>query len=439
MTGGDKRILVLYSHADPSGMRLAIARHLRVFDWSSRKHDVLYVNAVNGAPAWLRHLAFDVVVLHTTLLCKRWDRSFPLWKWKLRWIEDLPALKVALPQDEYDHAEVLDEWLYEWNVGVVFTNFDRVSRRLLYPIMSSRASFYECFTGYIDESDARRYAKQARSHGERPHDIVYRGSDLPYWFGSHGQLKHEIGARVGRQASGRGLSCNISTKPEDTVVGPAWLDFLASGRAALGCESGSSVLDARGAIRARIQAALGSNSDLTFEEIDKRMPVGWDDYQFFAVSPRHFEAVMTGTCQILIEGLYNGVLHPHHHYVPLARDFSNLDEVLDQVRDRHALERMAARAYEDVYGSGRYSLRIFAELVDRAIDEHASGRPGGRSAPRGLIERARWRVARPAARLLERRPRAVVALEHLAPTPSPGRLPAEAWGGIPAPGEGGRV
>ena len=38
------------------------------------------------------------------------------------------------------------------------------------------------------------------------------------------------------------------------------------------------------------------------------MPRGWDSYAFFAISPRHLEAVITKTAQVLVEGRYSGVL-----------------------------------------------------------------------------------------------------------------------------------
>ena len=59
-----KRILVLYWHPGPGSLRLAISRHLHVLDWSSAAHQVLYFNAVNGVPNWVRHFRWDVVVFH---------------------------------------------------------------------------------------------------------------------------------------------------------------------------------------------------------------------------------------------------------------------------------------------------------------------------------------------------------------------------------------
>ena len=45
------------------------------------------------------------------------------------------------------------------------------------------------------------------------------------------------------------------------------------------------------------------------------------------------------------------------HYIPLAKDFSNLDEVLGRVRDADLRRELTENAHRDLIASGRYSLR----------------------------------------------------------------------------------
>jgi hypothetical protein len=136
-----------------------------------------------------------------------------------------------------------------------------------------------------------------------------------------------------------------------------------SGRAVIGCESGVSVLDARGEIQRRVARLLADQPNLTFDEIDAQMPSGWDSYAFFAIGPRHLEAVTTKTAQVLVEGRYSGVLEPERHYIPVRRDLSNVDEALERLRDVEAVEAMTERAYRDVYLSGRNNLRVLADQL----------------------------------------------------------------------------
>jgi hypothetical protein len=51
------------------------------------------------------------------------------------------------------------------------------------------------------------------------------------------------------------------------------------------------------------------------------------------LSSRHFDAIGTETCQILLPGRYNDLLEPDVHYLCLRSDFSNLDDVLARFRD----------------------------------------------------------------------------------------------------------
>ncbi len=363
-----KRILVLYIHnGSLDTMLVAILSHLRALEASDTAHEIFYYNAIDGAPAWLKRFRFDIVVLHTTLLCMRWSPIFNWWKRKLRWIKDLDCVTIAMPQDEYDHAEILDEWLAEWNVPIVFSNFGAVQRKLLYPILHDKATFYRCLTGYIDQRLAKDYEDKLLPLQARPNDIVYRAKHLPYRFGSHGQFKHKIGEDVLERAIQHGLKCDISTRREDTIFGSRWLDFLASGKVVIGTESGSSSIDRRGEITGQIQQMLRDDPTLSFEAVSARLPYGWDNYRFFAISPRHFEAVITKTAQVLVEGKYNGVLEPHTHYIPLKADFSNLDDVLDMVHDHEMLQRMVDRAYKDICLNGEYTYRRLAADIEQAL------------------------------------------------------------------------
>src|SRR5262249_47278124 len=130
-----------------------------------------------------RRLPLDVVVLHTTVLTLRWDRLFPRFRWRTRWIGELDCAKIAMPQDEYDHSEILDEWLYELGVTTIVSNFGPELHELLYPLNSGRCEIQKRLTGYVDERSARALAARIVPLGQRRADIVYRATRLPYWFG----------------------------------------------------------------------------------------------------------------------------------------------------------------------------------------------------------------------------------------------------------------
>jgi len=110
--------------------------------------------------------------------------------------------------------------------------------------------------------------------------------------------------------------------------GDDWLKFLSNCRFTLGCESGSSLLDPRGEIRAACNAYLRRHPKSEFDEIEAACFPGQDMKRVFsAFSPRLFEAALAGACQVLVPGKYLGVLEPDQHYIPLAADFSNIGDV----------------------------------------------------------------------------------------------------------------
>lgn len=363
------RILVLYWHPKGTEMLLAVRQHLQLLD--DRGLRILYRNAIDPAPPWLAWTAPDLCILHTTFLSHaRWSYSFEEYRRRFRWVARLRCPKVALPQDDYEHSATMDEWLLELGVTSVYSCLGPEHWPTLYPLLSGHARFHETLTGFIDEEAAAALARRGIvPHSKRPCDVVYRARNLPYWFGSHGQLKHRIAEVVQDRAGAFGLRTDISTRPEDTIYGAGWLDFLMSGRAVIGAESGSSVLDARGEIQRRISRLVAEEPGISFAEVDAQMPSGWDSHAFFAIGPRHLEAVITKTAQVLVEGRFSGVLEPEQHYIPVRRDFSNLDDALERLKDVDAVEAMTERAYRDVYLSGRNNLSTLADQL------HAEAQP----------------------------------------------------------------
>ena len=88
------------------------------------------------------------------------------------------------------------------------------------------------------------------------------------------------------------------------------------------------------------------------------------------VSPRHFEAAAFRVVQILYEGHYSGVMEPDVHYLALAKDFSNFDDVMARFDDPMVRREIIDRAYEDLIASGRYSYASFVDGIDEHLAEH---------------------------------------------------------------------
>lgn len=143
-----------------------------------------------------------------------------------------------------------------------------------------------------------------------------------------------------------------------------WAAFLAATRAVPGAEAGSRYLDREGTIVNRAAAYMERHPDATLDELrsavfDKPLPPHRSGK---ALSSRHLEPAGTMTCQVLLEGDYNGVLRPGEHYIEVKRDLSNLDQALERVADRNHAAAVARRAHEHVMRHHTYAKRVDALL-----------------------------------------------------------------------------
>jgi hypothetical protein len=298
-------------------------------------------------------------------------------------------VKAALPQDEYLPPHLLCDFVNEFGVDHVFSVAPESQWPAIYPTVD-HARLSRALTGYLDPGTVERI-ERAAAGVERTIDIGYRAKDLPAWLGRHARLKAQIGDAFARAAPAHGLTCDISTRPEDVIAGADWVRFLLSCRYTVGVEGGASVLDRDGSLRRCCEAVLAERPDATFEELERECFPGRDgEFGLVALSPRHLEAVATRTCQVLIEGAYDGVLEPGRHYIPLRRDFSNLDEVLETIRADEVRERIVETAYQDVVVSGEWSYPRFVERLEATT---VGGPPRGAAPLAARVASACGRIA----------------------------------------------
>jgi hypothetical protein len=181
-------------------------------------------------------------------------------------------------------------------------------------------------------------------------------------------LKTRIAEAFRDAGARRGLRVDITTREQDARLGEDWYRFLASAKYTIGVEGGASILDRDGSVKRATEAYLERRPGASFEEVEAHCFPGRDgELSLFAISPRHLEACATRTCQILVEGSYNGVLRPGEHYIELKKDLSNLQDVLSAVERDDQRERITAAAWRDVVASRRCDAASFVETVERAL------------------------------------------------------------------------
>ena len=118
--------------------------------------------------------------------------------------------------------------------------------------------------------------------------------------------------------------------------------------------------------------------NLPFDEIFERFFAGRPRCPVYSkcISSRHFDAIGAGTVQILLNGRYNDILVPDRHFIALAPDYSNIDDVMERFADVSYRETMANEALQHVmaehtYGSRMSALRMAVEAAGEAPDGRA--------------------------------------------------------------------
>lgn len=313
--------------------------------------------------------SFDVVVIHNSLAynvdnLRSLDAAL---NYRLR---DFQGVKVLMKQDENFRFQELAKYIGETKFDLVFTCLPQEAIPLVYPeAIAGKPKFCRMLTGYVTPT---LRAIPHRHH--RPNDIVYRGSVQPLNFGKLAYEKRKIGEDVFRLLSGRNYALDISSRWEDRIGGPEWIDFLTSGKATLAAESGASIFDLKQDLDERCKRAEQKYGPFRDDaEYAEKFLADLADLEncvnYGQVSPRHFEAVAARTLQLMYPGNYSGIFVAGRHYVELARDYSNLDQAMDVVRDETARARIVECAYEEIVNNPRYWIETFVANSDALIDE----------------------------------------------------------------------
>lgn len=360
------KVLVLYYHNLGYPLRETNKDMLYCFRQFSDKY-VYYVNVAFTIPAWITNISYDLIIFHDLLLCKRsLPRRFMQFVGRAGILKKLKGYKIAIVQDEFTQTDILNEFLHDFGVQHVFSCAEPAEWPKIYPLLiNSKVKFNTVLTGYINDKKLEVIDSIAKNVNKRSIDIGYRANySQRYSLGSHGLLKGRIADVFREKAGNTDLHLDVSTNPEDSILGNDWYRFLLKSKYTLGVESGASLLDHDGEIERKVKKYLISHPGAAYNDVEENCFKGVDgNLKLFATGPRHFEAVMTRTCQILIEGDYNGIFKPWVHYIPLRRDFSNIDEVLILIKEDSKRSEIVEKAYSDIVLSANYTYRAFISTI----------------------------------------------------------------------------
>jgi len=364
------KILFLADHTNPSHAG-TILDHIQGIRRLSR-HRVTLINPRFGASLKGMDLEyFDVILIHYSIWIL-WETylSRPL----SEKIKRAPCLKAQFIQDEYRYVNMTVDRMVELGIDVLFSCVPEAMMPRIYgdPRMR-RVRMVPVLTGYVPESFIDGFAPMPIA--DRPIDIGYRSRANAPWLGNLSREKILIADGVLKRAPSLGLKCDVSVRESDRVYGRDWLALLGRCRAVLGTASGASIVDFDGNVENATNEYLIANPWASYDEIfDKVLKRHEGNAIINTISPRVFEAAVTRSAQIMFESPYAGVIEPWVHYIPLNRDFSNMTEVAELIRDDAYLEKLTERTHADLVESGRYSYARLVRHVDDILIEEVARR-----------------------------------------------------------------
>lgn len=311
---------------------------------------------------------FDLVIFSTLFFSRRTNKRDLIADFlAVAWLKELNAVKVALPQDEYINSKLVNDFIDEFKIKLVFSVQPESVVDQVYPSAQQRGfEVKHILTGYIDDKLFDKFSSDEKwIIRERKIDIGYRTTGIPpAWYGKHARLKSQIADEFLSACKDIKLVLDIKPSQSSTISNELWYEFLGNCKYTIGTEGGTSILDFDGAIKQATDDYVFRNPDATFEEIEQNcFPDKDGQFKGFALSPRHLEACLTRTAQILTRGDYSGVLKPWEHYIPVEKDFSNLNEVIELVKDDRLRVDLVNRCFSDIVESDKYKLSSLVEQI----------------------------------------------------------------------------
>jgi hypothetical protein len=362
----EAKLSVLMLCDDSSSHANTLLEHIEAFGKFSR-HRVSTFNPRGIVDCRFLDLNdFDVVVIHYSLCIIADSYLSPELRDKVSRFE---GLKVLFIQDDYRWVNQISSMMRYLDIKVLFTLVPEAEIPKIWDeARLPHVVKLNTLAGYIPDG---LVGVQAPPIELRPIDVGYRGRELPYWLGRLSQDKVTIAQGFLARVERYGLCCDIAWKEYERIYGDKWNRFIMSCKAVLGTESGSSITDFDGSIEAQTRSYLASHPDADFQEVHREILQPYEgNVRMNVISPRIFEAIALHTPLILFEGEYSGVVNPWTHYIPLAKDFSNMDQVVEKLCDTKFLRDLACRSYDDIVSSGRFSLKILISQFDRTIFEY---------------------------------------------------------------------
>ena len=326
-------------------------------------HEVIIWSSLNGLPDRKHLSSFDCIIIHysISLLYERYVTRETLEK-----IKSFNGLKILFIQDEYRRVDFSCNQINYAEIDMVYTCAPESVSKKMYARLNESIITHTTLTGYVPEVF---HNAETKPISKRIIDVGYRARKCPFFLGSKGIEKYLIGKYFLEKTHDINLVCDISSKENNRLYGREWTKFISNCKTTLGTESGSSIIDFTGDIEYKLNFYQAFHPFANFDDVPTKFLKSDGNLEIQVISPRCFEAAALGTVLVLYPGEYSGILIRDKHYIGLEKDFSNINEVVERIKDLTELQKMANSARKDLVASGNFSYEKFIKDFDHNLDQ----------------------------------------------------------------------
>lgn len=365
-------ILLLYYKIGSSNDAWTIDDNLNSFSKYS-KLNILSFNTRYGIPKELKNLKFSIIIIHYSLaaylvLKKNHQQNalIEVYNYLLSSI----SLKIAFFQDEMHNCQRRFKLINELKIEYIYSLLEEKYFQKVYKKNTKVKNIKSYLTGYVSDELIDKGNAYYKNFDLRTLDIVCRARKLPLYFGKGAQEKSEIMETFIKIIKDKKLNFKIdmSSSENSRIYGDHWFSFLSDAKFMIGAMGGTSIFDISGKVEDIIEEHLRKNPNSNFEELYDNILKNYENnINYRQVSPRLFECTALRVCMILYRDSYQGIFVADRNYIALEKDFSNIDQVLNQMKDQQLVNNIIDNTYKDVILSGRWHFKLFFEDFDKFL------------------------------------------------------------------------
>lgn len=287
------------------------------------------------------------------------------------------GIKIFFAQDDYDHVQKNILKYNKCKIDIPYLIvLGHKARSYIYPkdkMQGIKIKHY--LTGYVPDAINMAADISIKPIRERKTDIFDRGNDVGCAYGQLGYEKYEIGVSMKGLLNKNKFVADIKSSIDKQIYGKEYLMRMANAKATLLTESGSSIIFNNDKYMKQRLEIIKRTRDL--EEFYTPQMLAEQYPEYFAnegkhvvaeISPKCFEAIACKTAIIGFEGDFFNVLKPDAHYIVLKKDYSNIDEVLDKLKDFEYLQSLVNFAYVNIIVSNKYSYESIIRSFDKELE-----------------------------------------------------------------------